>query len=128
LADNPRFVEGVMDIAGKRCFSLGMVARFWARNMGSRFLDVLIGQVLYLEAHAFGISATCIGCYFNGAGYFFSLSTCSQLCALSYWNQSPMCTISLFVNNPYVDLDQDCNAHCYNSTGKDFFYCFHLHV
>jgi len=31
------------------------------------------------------------------------------------------------VNNPYVDLDQDCNAHCYNSTGKDFFYCFHLH-
>jgi hypothetical protein len=92
--------------------------------MGSRCLDVLIGQVLYLEAHAFGISATCIGCYFNGAGYFFSLSTCSQLCALSYLNQSPMCTISLFVNNPFMDLDQDCNAHCYNSTGKDFFIVF----
>ncbi len=92
--------------------------------MGSRCLDVLIGQVLYLEAHAFGISARCIGCYLNGAGYFFSLSTCSQLCALSYLNQSPMCTISLFVNNPYMDLDQDCNAHCYNSTGKDFFIVF----
>ncbi len=35
-----------------------------------------------------------------------------------------MCTISLFVNNPYMDLDQDCNAHCYNSTGKDFFIVF----
>jgi hypothetical protein len=92
--------------------------------MGSRCLDVLIGQVLYLEAHAFGISITCIGCYFNGAGYFFSLSTCSQLCTLSYLNQSPMSTISLFVNNPHMDLAQDCNAQCYNSTGKDFLIVF----
>jgi uncharacterized membrane protein len=28
----------------------------------------VIGQVLYLEAHAFGISATGIGCYFDDAG------------------------------------------------------------
>jgi hypothetical protein len=27
----------------------------------------VIGQVLYLEAHAFGISATGIGCYFDDA-------------------------------------------------------------
>jgi hypothetical protein len=27
----------------------------------------VVGQVLYLEAHAFGISATGIGCYFDDA-------------------------------------------------------------
>ncbi|RVW63513.1 hypothetical protein CK203_054184 [Vitis vinifera] len=40
------------DIAGDGCFSLGMVAHL---------------RVLYLEAHAVGISATGIGCYFDDA-------------------------------------------------------------
>lgn len=30
----------------------------------------VLGQVLYLEAHAVGISATGIGCYFDDAGIF----------------------------------------------------------
>jgi hypothetical protein len=28
----------------------------------------LIGQVLYLEAHAFGVSATGIGCFYDDPG------------------------------------------------------------
>uniref|UniRef100_A0A1J3I436 Nitroreductase domain-containing protein n=1 Tax=Noccaea caerulescens TaxID=107243 RepID=A0A1J3I436_NOCCA len=61
------------DIAGDGCFSLGMVARFDTalRENGSWMYPRLfwetgvIGQVLYLEAHAMGISATGIGCYFD---------------------------------------------------------------
>ncbi|CAN8310811.1 unnamed protein product [Cochlearia groenlandica] len=61
------------DIAGDGCFSLGMVARFEPvlREKGSWMYPRLfwetgvIGQVLYLEAHAMGISATGIGCYFD---------------------------------------------------------------
>ncbi|CAH8250771.1 unnamed protein product [Arabidopsis lyrata] len=61
------------DIAGDGCFSLGMVARFEPalREKGSWVYPRLfwetgvIGQVLYLEAHAMGISATGIGCYFD---------------------------------------------------------------
>lgn len=34
----------------------------------------LIGQVLYLEAHAFGVSATGIGCFFDDPGKLHSLS------------------------------------------------------
>lgn len=61
------------DIASDGCFSLGMLARmeptlrekdvwmyprlFWETRV--------LGQVLYLEAHAFGISATGIGCFFD---------------------------------------------------------------
>ncbi|XP_052724869.1 uncharacterized protein LOC128194121 isoform X1 [Vigna angularis] len=61
------------DIASDGCFSLGMLARmeptlceknvwmyprlFWKTG--------LLGQVLYLEAHAIGISATGIGCFFD---------------------------------------------------------------
>ncbi|XP_030535462.1 uncharacterized protein LOC115744425 [Rhodamnia argentea] len=61
------------DIAGDGCFSLGMVAHlepvlcekgpwmyprlFWETGV--------LGQVLYLEAHAVGISATGIGCFFD---------------------------------------------------------------
>ncbi|CAA0820368.1 nitroreductase family protein [Striga hermonthica] len=61
------------DIASDGCFSLGMVARleiplcekgawmyprlFWETGV--------LGQVLYLEAHAVGISATGIGCFFD---------------------------------------------------------------
>ncbi|EOA39893.1 hypothetical protein CARUB_v10008571mg [Capsella rubella] len=61
------------DIAGDGCFSLGMVARFEPalREKGSWMYPRLfwetgvVGQVLYLEAHAMGISATGIGCYFD---------------------------------------------------------------
>ncbi|KAL6569379.1 hypothetical protein OROMI_013893 [Orobanche minor] len=61
------------DIASDGCFSLGMVARleptlhqkgpwmyprlFWETGV--------LGQVLYLEAHAVGVSATGIGCFFD---------------------------------------------------------------
>ncbi|KAI4356778.1 hypothetical protein L6164_000771 [Bauhinia variegata] len=61
------------DIASDGCFSLGMLARleptlleknvwmyprlFWETGV--------LGQVLYLEAHAVGISATGIGCFFD---------------------------------------------------------------
>ncbi|ESW06843.1 hypothetical protein PHAVU_010G081400 [Phaseolus vulgaris] len=61
------------DIASDGCFSLGMLARmeptlceknvwmyprlFWETGV--------LGQVLYLEAHAIGISATGIGCFFD---------------------------------------------------------------
>ncbi|KAL3829561.1 hypothetical protein ACJIZ3_018363 [Penstemon smallii] len=64
------------DIASDGCFSLGMVARveptlqesgawmyprlFWETGV--------LGQVLYLEAHAVGVSATGIGCFFDDPG------------------------------------------------------------
>lgn len=66
----------MQDIAGDGCFSLGMVAHleptlsskgawmyprlFWETGV--------LGQVLYLEAHAVGISATGIGCFFDDPG------------------------------------------------------------
>ncbi|CAN0889871.1 hypothetical protein LINGRAHAP2_LOCUS16185 [Linum grandiflorum] len=61
------------DIAGDGCFSLGMVARFEPalRSKGAWMYPRLfwetgvLGQVLYLEAHAIGISATGIGCFFD---------------------------------------------------------------
>lgn len=61
------------DIASDGCFSLGMVARFEPvlREKGAWMYSRLfwecgvLGQLLYLEAHAIGISATGIGCYFD---------------------------------------------------------------
>lgn len=61
------------DIAGDGCFSLGMIAHFepTLRNKGSWMYPRLfwetgvLGQVLYLESHAVGISATGIGCFFD---------------------------------------------------------------
>ncbi|KAL9245280.1 hypothetical protein vseg_018951 [Gypsophila vaccaria] len=61
------------DIASDGCFSLGMVARFEPslREKGAWMYPRLfwetgvLGQVLYLEAHAVGISATGIGCFFD---------------------------------------------------------------
>lgn len=63
------------DIAGDGCFSLGMVAHFepTLRDKGVWMYPRLfwetgvLGQLLYLEAHAVGISATGIGCYFDDA-------------------------------------------------------------
>ncbi|MCL7032195.1 hypothetical protein MKW94_015956 [Papaver nudicaule] len=61
------------EIASDGCFSLGMVARFKSTLHGKNawmyprlFWETgILGQVLYLEAHAVGISATGIGCYFD---------------------------------------------------------------
>lgn len=61
------------EIAGDGFFSLGMLARFepalkeFGPSMYPRLFweTGLIGQVLYLEAHAFGVSATGIGCFFD---------------------------------------------------------------
>ncbi|KAL5550905.1 hypothetical protein UlMin_001081 [Ulmus minor] len=60
------------EIASHGCFSLGMIAHFepvlrekvW---MYPRLFweTGVLGQVLYLEPHAIGISATGIGCYFD---------------------------------------------------------------
>ncbi|EXB99759.1 hypothetical protein L484_023290 [Morus notabilis] len=60
------------EIASDGCFSLGMVAHFEpvlrekAWMYPRLFWETgVLGQVLYLEAHAAGISATGIGCYFD---------------------------------------------------------------
>ncbi|XP_019176162.1 PREDICTED: uncharacterized protein LOC109171564 [Ipomoea nil] len=61
------------DIASDGCFSLGMIAHFepTLREKGAWMYPRLfwetgvLGQVLYLEAHAVGISATGIGCFFD---------------------------------------------------------------
>eukprot|EP01018_Ginkgo_biloba_P036027 Gb_36254 [translate_table: standard] len=61
------------DIAGDGCFSLGMLAHFepalrdrHAWMYPRLFWEAgMLGQILYLEAHAVGISATGIGCYFD---------------------------------------------------------------
>ncbi|KAE8681272.1 transketolase family protein [Hibiscus syriacus] len=63
------------DIASDGCFSLGMVAHFEPTLSGKGawmyprlFWETgVLGQVLYLEAHAVGISATGIGCFFDDA-------------------------------------------------------------
>uniref|UniRef100_A0A803LI59 Nitroreductase domain-containing protein n=1 Tax=Chenopodium quinoa TaxID=63459 RepID=A0A803LI59_CHEQI len=61
------------DIAGDGCFSLGMISHFepTLQAKGAWMYPRLfwetgvLGQVLYLEAHAVGISATGIGCFFD---------------------------------------------------------------
>lgn len=63
------------DISSDGCFSLGMVAHMepTLREKGVWMYPRLywetgvLGQVLYLEAHAVGISATGIGCFFDDA-------------------------------------------------------------
>ncbi|OVA19540.1 Nitroreductase-like [Macleaya cordata] len=67
------------EIASDGCFSLGMVARF---DQTLREKNVwmyprlfwetgILGQILYLEAHAVGISATGIGCYFDDPVHYY---------------------------------------------------------
>ncbi len=61
------------EIAAAGCFGLGMIAEFEQplRRYGAWFYPRLfweagvIGQVLYLEAEAFGIRSTGIGCFFD---------------------------------------------------------------
>lgn len=68
----------MQDIASDGCFSLGMIAHFepTLRNKNVWMYPRLfwetgvLGQVLYLEAHAVGISATGIGCFFDDPGMF----------------------------------------------------------
>jgi len=77
----------VQEIAGEGFFSLGMLARFEPamRDLGPSMYPRLfwetglIGQVLYLEAHAFGVSATGIGCFFDDPGELFFLNYHPQL-------------------------------------------------
>lgn len=66
----------MQEIARHGCFSLGMVACFEPLLQDKNvwmyprlFWETgVLGQVLYLEAHAIGISATGIGCYFDDPG------------------------------------------------------------
>lgn len=82
----------MQDIAADGCFSLGMVARF---EPALRERDAwmyprlfwesgVLGQVLYLEAHAVGISATGIGCYFDDAGMHFFSSASVLMMVVNY--------------------------------------------
>ncbi|KAL8137865.1 hypothetical protein V2J09_003866 [Rumex salicifolius] len=65
----------LQEIASDGCFSLGMVARMepTLREKGEWMYPRLyweagvLGHVLYLEAHAVGISGTGIGCFFDDA-------------------------------------------------------------
>lgn len=65
-------VSCFQEIAGFGCFSLGMIARFESIKERGPWMyprlfweSGVLGQLLYLEAHAIGISATGIGCYFD---------------------------------------------------------------
>lgn len=74
----------MQEIASHGCFSLGMVTHFEPTLLEKSvwmyprlFWETgVLGQVLYLEAHAVGISATGIGCYFDDHGMipFFTFS------------------------------------------------------
>ena len=71
--DASKTLSCTQDIAGDGVFSLGMIAEFDAplKEFGAWFYKRLfwetgmIGQLLYLEAQASGISATGIGCFFD---------------------------------------------------------------
>ena len=95
----------MQDIAGQGFFSLGMLARFEPalREKGASMYPRLfwetglIGQVLYLEAHAFGVSATGIGCFFDDPGEIVdrhlscpilkpSSVICMSNCRIEYWS------------------------------------------
>ncbi len=72
-AEAARQVSCFQEIASDGCFSLGMIAEYeeTLKQYGAWFYPRLfweagvIGQVLYLEAEAAGISSTGIGCYFD---------------------------------------------------------------
>lgn len=75
LTNTARTISCTQDIAGDGVFSLGMIARFQSSidTHGAWFYKRLfqesgmIGQILYLEAEAAGISGTGIGCFFDDA-------------------------------------------------------------
>jgi len=71
--DTSKMVSCTQNIAGDGAFSLGMIAQFdeSLNSYGAWFYKRLfwetgmIGQLLYLEAEAIGISSTGIGCFFD---------------------------------------------------------------
>ena len=72
------------EIAAFGCFSLGMIARFEVLNDRGAWMYPrlfwecgVLGQLLYLEAHAVGIAATGIGCYFDDPGVLSSSHICN---------------------------------------------------
>nr|VFK51801.1 MAG: SagB-type dehydrogenase domain-containing protein [Candidatus Kentron sp. TUN]VFK53961.1 MAG: SagB-type dehydrogenase domain-containing protein [Candidatus Kentron sp. TUN]VFK55979.1 MAG: SagB-type dehydrogenase domain-containing protein [Candidatus Kentron sp. TUN] len=75
LTDIAKTISCTQDIAGDSAFSLGMIARFQPsiETHGAWFYkrilweSGMIGQILYLEAEAFGLSGTGIGCFFDDA-------------------------------------------------------------
>ena len=68
-----KFVSCDQEIAADGAFSLGMIAEFEEplQEIGASFYrrlfweTGLIGQILYLEAEALGISGTGIGCFYD---------------------------------------------------------------
>lgn len=91
----------MQEIASDGCFSLGMVAHFEpvlcekAWMYPRLFWETgVLGQVLYLEAHAAGISATGIGCYFDDPGMVFFpfhiLTICFQFPRNTLLNDFPL--------------------------------------
>ncbi|MBT8419279.1 MAG: nitroreductase family protein, partial [Gammaproteobacteria bacterium] len=75
LARIAKTLSCVQDIAGDGAFSAGMIAEFQSSldTFGAWFYKRLfwetgmIGQLLYLEAEAVGLSGTGIGCFFDDA-------------------------------------------------------------
>ena len=76
VGDSKRVSEQIschQEIAAEGCFSLGMIAEFEGplNTYGAWFYPRLfweaglVGQVLYLEAEAFGLRGTGIGCFFD---------------------------------------------------------------
>lgn len=59
----------------------------------------VLGQVLYLEAHALGISATGIGCYFDDDGNFLYFMEQFVFCTSIYCT---MLYVNSFVTSQFV--------------------------
>lgn len=100
------------DIAGDGCFSLGMLAEFEPvlRAEGPRAYPQLywetglIGQVLYLQAHAAGVSATGIGCFFDDPVHALAGLRDARFQSLYHF------TVGGAVNDPRL-VDEDPYAH-----------------
>ena len=56
----------------------------------------VLGQVLYLEAHAVGISATGIGCFFDDPGIIVFLTSCF------IWRVYFVLCVCMFVMHPLI--------------------------
>ena len=72
VRNEARLLSCTQDIAGDGAFSLGMIARFKdvVEKEPYRYCHLfwetgMIGQVLYLEAEAYGLRGTGIGCFFD---------------------------------------------------------------
>ena len=84
---------------------------FWERGV--------LGQLLYLEAHAVGIAATGIGCYFDDPGVLSSSNLCS--CVLFHFLVSSVC-------KQYV-VSYDSTVHdVLGLKGKEFQSLYHFTV